>query len=82
MADTQKKRSKSKKPDLERFAQAEENLRRIQETIAPYVKKRPFAMRSTTGRWCASPAQCVDNTPDDAGLSDAAGGSSSRTSVK
>ena len=39
----------------ERIQEAEKNLRRIQERIAPFVRHRKAKMYSTAGRWCATP---------------------------
>ena len=36
----------------EKFLEAQNNLRRIQEEISPYVKKRKIKDSSIAGEWC------------------------------
>jgi len=36
----------------EKFLEAQNNLRRIQKEISPYIKKRKINENSTAGDWC------------------------------
>lgn len=40
------------KKEAQRFLEAEESLRRMQEEIAPFMKRREFKQSSTAGEWC------------------------------
>ncbi len=35
-----------------RFEEAKKSLQKLQEEIAPYIKKREFKEVSTAGEWC------------------------------
>ena len=35
-----------------RLVAAKENYDKLKETIAPYIVRRRFVMRTTTGKWC------------------------------
>ena len=41
----------------ERFSEAAENYRRIEQKITPFVKSRRFERYSTAGRWSSGPAR-------------------------
>jgi len=40
----------------ERWSEAAENYRRIEQKIAPFVRSRKFERYSTAGRWSSGPA--------------------------
>lgn len=44
--------NKIKGKKKENFLEAQDNLRRIQKEIAPYIKKRKIIENSTAGEWC------------------------------
>ena len=44
--------NKLKGDKKEKFFEAQNNLRRIQEEISPYIKKRKIKENSTAGEWC------------------------------
>jgi hypothetical protein len=47
------KRQRMPKKQEERIRKATENLERIQERLAPYIKRREYVDYSTAGRWGA-----------------------------
>lgn len=40
------------------FVKAEESFRRMQEEIAPFIKRRKFKEHSTAGEWCETSSLC------------------------
>lgn len=41
-----------------RFINAKESFRKMQEEIAPFIKRRKFKEHSTAGEWCETSSLC------------------------
>jgi len=42
-----------------RFFNAEKSFRKMQEEIAPFIKRRKFKEHSTAGEWCETSSLCL-----------------------
>jgi len=42
-----------------RFHNAEENFRKMQKELAPFIKRRKFKEHSTAGEWCETSSLCL-----------------------
>ena len=47
-----KKEDKSIKETPKRFLDAKKDFQKIQEEIAPFIRRRKFKAHSTAGEWC------------------------------
>ncbi len=58
MVSSEGKKSQNKKERRRDFLEAKNRLEKMQETIAPFVKRRRFGPFSTKGQWCDASSGC------------------------